>query len=156
MITTIWIFIIFALVVAIVTLLWCGLSMTKVNHNEIDAVHRHAYDNRKRLIKLEEQSNQAYVELLGEIKELRKPPEKSNYITQTAYYSGTNIICKGEYVIYTNQFNKGVKIVRKIKSWEDKMESCENNTFAGVVKKQIQGPGLVEIYAYQETNAQQD
>ena len=116
MITTIWIFIIFALVVAIVTLLCCGLSMTKVNHNEIDAVHRHAYDNRKRLIKLEEQSNQAYVELLGEIKELRKPPEKSNYTTQTAYYSGTNIICKGEYVIYTNHGKIKWKVVKTIPS----------------------------------------
>jgi hypothetical protein len=37
--------------------------------------------------------------------------------------------------------------IRKAKSWKDIMESCDDNTFAGVVRKQMQGPGLVKIYA---------
>ena len=37
--------------------------------------------------------------------------------------------------------------IRKAESWTDIIKNRDNDTFAGVVRKQIQGPGLVEIYA---------
>jgi hypothetical protein len=74
---------------------------------------------------------------------------------KTVYYSGNNVLYEGQYVIYIlsgNKYYPMAKEIRKAKSWKDIMKSCKDNTFAGVVRKQTQGPGLVEIYTWKEAS----
>jgi len=139
---------------------------TKGLNEELAIAFKRINRNKERLIKLEEQCNVAYVELYDISKNIKKQMEIQN-TKKIVYYAGNNILLEGQYVVYTGgtwdslwhdelpAFPRFFEIVRKTKSWKDVVESCKNNTFAGVVKKQTQCPSLVEIYVSNETKANQ-
>lgn len=90
---------------------------------------------------------------------MRQIPGFPNYSITKVYCDDNAFLYEGQYVIYTGRSavdSSGLNIpntkeIRKAESWKDAMESYRNNTFAGVVRKRIQCPGLVEIYAFKET-----
>ena len=104
-------------------------------------------NNRKRLTKLEEQCNVTYSETINPNYENTMAMCGTSHPTKTVYYHKNDILYEGQYVIYTGWLYYEI---RKAKSYKDIMKSVDDNTFAGVVRKQMQGPGLVEIYVTRE------